>query len=425
MYKDLPLITNQIKPAERKGVLHHLLGCVDVREQPWTVQQFVTQALRTIDNVHQAGRLPVLVGGTHYYLQSLLFKNSLANDVVLEANDSPSSDPYTPQLGILDASTDKILAELKRIDPVIASRWHPNDRRKIRRSLEIYLQTGKKASELYDDQQNTRTALGKGKTIEGVSNDTESSLRFPTLLFWTHTQKEKLIPRLDDRVDAMISDGLLHEARMLEDIRLNLEREGVDIDESRGIWVTIGYKEFRQYLSKLQKSFSKDRRVAEEYNAAVERMKISTRQYSNSQIRWIRMKLVNALDNAENPRLFVLSTDDPTNWEDQVLRPAVKLTTDFLEGKDLPNPRLQSQLAEQMLTPRRNYDVSRRRDLWEQRVCECCGITAVTEDQWLQHTNGRRHRNTLRAQTKDKDAASNKARATEKSQIPSAPNKRV
>ena len=401
MYEGLPMITNKIKPEEKKEVPHHLLGCISLRDQPWTVQNFVANALKIIDSIHQRGKLPVLVGGTHYYLQSLLFQESLADENHAESSIGVASELNAQQLDLLDSPTEQIFAELKRVDPVMANRWHPNDRRKIRRSLEIFLQTGKRASELYEEQRSNRASLQREEEPCGSLDNPATRLRYRTLSLWTHTVQDTLASRLDDRVDGMIRDGLVNEVQALEDTRRKLEGDDGNLDPSRGIWVAIGYKEFRHFCAERRKEFNSESQLAKELRAAVERTKISTRQYSKAQARWIRIKLFNALEDAGDPMLFVLNTDNPEEWQQRVLDPAIALTVDFLKGRTLPDPRQQSSLSELLFTSKRSHTATQAGHPWENKTCEMCGITVVTEDQWQQHLKSRRHRNTFRARTKE------------------------
>jgi tRNA dimethylallyltransferase len=72
MYKGLPIITNKITTEEQKGIRHHLLGCIALDKPTWTVGKFVPEALRIVKEIRSRGRLPILVGGTHYYIQSVI-----------------------------------------------------------------------------------------------------------------------------------------------------------------------------------------------------------------------------------------------------------------------------------------------------------------------------------------------------------------
>ena len=81
LYAGLPIITNKITVQEQQGIPHHLLGCIGLEEQTWVVGTFVQRALEVIEGIRERGRLPILVGGTHYYTQSLLFHDRLAGGV--------------------------------------------------------------------------------------------------------------------------------------------------------------------------------------------------------------------------------------------------------------------------------------------------------------------------------------------------------
>ena len=398
LYEGLSIITNKIKLEERKAIPHHLLGCVSLREEPWTVQGFVGHAMSAINDIHSRKRVPILVGGTHYYLQSLLFEDSLAIPVDAAEVASQKQPSHDDVSATLDAPTENLFAELKRVDPVMAMRWHPNDRRKIRRSLEIFLRTGIKASELYEQQQNEKS-IPRSDDLSSSVVRSSRALRFPTLILWTYTDSDNLTLRLDQRVGQMVDRGLLDEVQALQSLRTKMAQHNQAVDETRGIWVSIGYKEFRHYNDRVNQGDT-EKTLATLRDAAVEQTKIATRRYAKAQIKWIRIKLTNALRNTEGKTMFVLETNNPLEWETRVLQPAVELTTSFVDGRDIPSPSEYSDLAEDLLTPKRSYDLSQRRDLWASRSCELCSVTVTTEQQWEQHLESRRHRSTLRAKTK-------------------------
>src|SRR5689334_20221731 len=73
MYKGLPIITNKLTTEEQRGIPHHLLGSIELHEDPWVVTQFKKEATRIISEIRGRGKLPIVVGGTSYYLDGLLF----------------------------------------------------------------------------------------------------------------------------------------------------------------------------------------------------------------------------------------------------------------------------------------------------------------------------------------------------------------
>ncbi|KAF2269739.1 tRNA isopentenyltransferase [Lojkania enalia] len=389
LYHGLPVITNKIPKDEMRGVPHHLLGCIELAEETWTVGKFVKNALGVIDEIRSRGKLPILVGGTHYYTQSLLFQDQLVDKSMLEVNGN------TETLKILDKPTEVILEKLKEVDPVIAERWHPNERRKIQRSLEIYLRTGKRASQIYDEQRTEREISLNEDDAETTQNGANgSSLRFPTLLFWIHAPKDILCQRLDARIIKMLDRGLLSEVETLTNFRTTYEtRTGKVVDQGRGIWVSIGYKEFLEYHSALNEPSSNDKDLQKLKAAAIEKTQAATRQYAKRQLRWIRTKLLNAVLKAGlKNNVFLLDGSDLPKWEDSVLEPARSITSQFLSGTSLPEPTGLSDLAAEMLTPKRDYDLGQRPDLWQKRVCEMCGTVTVNENDWNLHIKSRTHR---------------------------------
>ncbi|KAH8724169.1 IPP transferase-domain-containing protein [Phaeosphaeriaceae sp. PMI808] len=398
LYQGLPIITNQITPEEMKTVPHHLLGCIGLQEETWAVGKFVGKALGVIDDIRSRGKIPVLVGGTHYYTQSLLFQDTLSDEPSLDLSNSSNDFP------ILQESTDIILAKLKEVDPLMADRWHPNERRKIQRSLEIYLRTGKPASQIYGEQ---RMRQERRPSIpDGARDARDTGMRFPTLVFWVHANKDVLYPRLDSRIGKMLEKGLLQEVEKLTRSR-NEEgtRTGITTDQSRGIWVSIGYKEFLNYQSKLADNKVHSEELERIKLESIERMQAATRQFANRQIKWIRIKLLNAFARAgQRGNVFLLDGTDLSKWEDDVVQPAVRITDQFLSGHTLQDPSSLSATALEMLVPKRSYDLGQRPDLWQKRTCDTCGIVAVTENDWSLHNKSRAHRRAVGLEKKQKNS---------------------
>lgn len=400
IYEDLPIITNKITKEEQQGIPHHLLGTSKLEEDPWTVSLFKKRARSVIDEIHSRGKLPILVGGTHYYTQSLLFNDNLVqvsgDNVEDEHHQLPRAE-LNRKHPILERSTDEILAQLKIVDPVMADRWHPNDRQKIQRSLEIFLTTGRKASDIYHEQTQRKLARRITNQLKGG----ETSLLQSTLFFWVHADGEVLKQRLDQRVDKMVEIGLVDEVERLSNILRQQQALGRTVDTTCGIWVSIGFKEFMPYFDTLVAEPESAASINDAFVKAVERTKIATRQYSKRQVRWIRIKLLAALD-AEQAlrRIYVLDGNDLKNWESAVSGPARRIVDDFLKGKDLPEPTTTSQTAAQLLSLQCKHDLAERPDLWIRKVCEICDMTVVTQEQWDSHLKSRGHRSATKKKQK-------------------------
>ena len=292
------------------------------------------------------------------------------------------------ELDLLNMPTEALYQELRKVDPVMAERWHPKDRRKIQRSLEIYMKTGSTASGLYADQK-----LRKVDQRTDESSDSNTGLRFPTLIFWVHAEQGALRERLDRRVDKMLDAGLLEEVRTLNAHAASEAAVGTCVDETRGIWVSIGYKEFKAYSQALENRDVAEAELERSKADALEKTKIATRQYAKRQIRWIRIKLLNSLSAANATHsLYLLDGSDLTDFAAAVVQPALELTNAFLTASPMPEPSSLSPTAAEMLKPKRDYDVSATPEKWAKQHCEVCDVTCVIQEQWQQHVTSKSHK---------------------------------
>jgi tRNA dimethylallyltransferase len=326
-----------------------------------------------------------------------LFQDALADEPALQLNEN------TEKLPILEESTEVILAKLKEVDPVMAERWHPNERRKIQRSLEIYLRTGRPASELYNEKRLKRQS--SPVSLDAPHSANNPSLRFETLVFWVHANKDVLHRRLDGRVDKMLKKGLLSEVQELSSFGQQYESStGAPLDRTRGIWVSIGYKEFMDYQHAVADETKPTQELEKLKIAAIEKTQAATRQYANRQIKWIRIKLLNALlSSGQKSNTFLVDGSDISRWDTDVVQPVTTITKQFLAGEALPAPSSLSPTAAEMLTPKREYDLGQRPDLWQKKVCETCGTVAVTENDWSLHVKSRAHRRAVGAKKKQEN----------------------
>lgn len=330
--------------------------------------------------------MPIVVGGSHHYMQLLLFKNLHV-----------TGDVYVNQIAhpILCQSDDAIREKLREVDPVMADRWHPSDMRRIRRSLELWLQHGKPASQIYEEQQ-----------LATEAEETRVSMRFPSLIFWVHAQREVLVDRVNRRVESMIDLGLLSEVEKLYQCKTTMIRQGANTDFARGVWEAIGIRSFFPYFDALSSGKMSPEEAITIRNEAVEQTKSLTRRYAKQQIKWIGIKLFQALQDADRiDNFFLLDGTDLNKWTERVQDCAFSVTEKFLRNEPLPKPSSLSEEAEKLLVPRQDYDLSRRRDLWSRKTCDVCNMTAVTEDAWLKHIQGSRHKRALKSMRKREEKA--------------------
>ena len=362
---------------------------------------YTTEAEKIIDKIRARGKIPILVGGTHYYTQSLIFRDSMVEN----AEEDVSVEELEERWPILISSTEAILEELRRIDPEMARKWHPRDHRKIRRSLEIWLRTGRRASEIYQAQQVRRASLKDqpdplssmgsvclSQREEHQLSNEPISMRFDVLTFWTHTDSDTLKYRLDNRVEAMIQQGLLDEIKFMRSVCCREIIGGKSIDLTKGGWIAIGYKEFSEYLT------AHDEGVATEnlerlLANGIEKTKAATRQYAKRQTRWIRLKLLRALQDSCNlDKLFLLDGSDLSNFSSVVEDAACDIMKSFLEGCQLPEPTTLSETAAKIL----NECLATPANSVYARFCETCGTTLMTEKDWAQHSRSKKHKGLLK-----------------------------
>lgn len=400
MYEGLPIATNKLSIEERKSIPHHLLDCIGLKEKPWDVGSFKQNAVKIVNEIRSRGRLPILVGGTHYYTQALLFKDAILDDANPRHGKGVSLEQRWPILG---SSTENIMEELKRVDPVMAARWHPQDRRKIRRSLEIYLTTGITASETYA-RKRERKFSGDGLITSKQSDGNEASIDqadrvelemksrvfLDPLILWVHADSDILQKRLDKRIDDMIERGLLSEAKSTHTYLQELESEGIVIDQSCGIWAAIGFKELKPYLEMYNLNPTNDKALENLKQEGIECIRNATRQYAKYQARWIRLNMQEAIyDNKLDTSFFLLDGTNLTHWFQDVDSLAIKLTQMFLRGERLPSPESLSTAAKQLLMACEKQD-------YYARHCDLCDKTMMSNDEWDKHVKGKKHKRALK-----------------------------
>lgn len=393
MYKGLPIITNKISEEERRGIPHHLLGNIGLEEDTWVVGVFKREATRLIREIRSRGRLPIVVGGTHYYVNGLLFENTLVGDHARPSDNIPKqAEDGKSAFAILNASTEEVLKRLRQVDPVMADRWHPNDRRKIQRSLEIYLTTGRRASDIYEEQRR-QTDEAQASLIEPQPQSI-----FQALMFWVYSKPPVLNERLNKRVDKMLDGGLMAEVSEMHGYLQTRAASGHVVDRSKGIWQSIGFKEFEPYLTAASESGNnadESQRLEHLKQVALERMKTSTRQYAKGQIRWITYKTLPLLRQAQAlDRFFLLDSTDVDRWREAVSEQGVEITRRFLAGETLPAPTDLSETARDVLASK--LEDSTKEETRSQRTCELCRTTTVTEEAWQKHIKGRPHQRAVR-----------------------------
>lgn len=239
-----------------KTVKHHLFGEIDPSIN-FTAYDYKIKAENIIENIINQGKLPILVGGTGFYIDALL--NGFLN---VESNYGLRS--YLRKLednnpGILR----KILVDL---DPQSALKIHPNDIKRIIRAIEIYIVTGNKMGEI-------------------IKENKTKNKKFDFDIFILDRNRQELHERINQRVEKMLEQGLIDEVKYLLSLGYSKNLNALN---------TIGYKEVIQYL---------EGRI--DFNKMVHLIKVHTRNYARRQIIYFRRlekaKWINlSLDSEEN-----------------------------------------------------------------------------------------------------------------------------
>ncbi|XP_048057250.1 tRNA dimethylallyltransferase isoform X6 [Megalobrama amblycephala] len=285
VYKGLDIITNKVTEEEQAQCRHHMISFVDPLVSGYTVVDFRNKALSLIEDMHRRKKLPIIVGGTNYYIESILWNvlidTGQGSDTESEKAGAPESKVELEKLG-----GPELHRRLKEVDPDMAALLHPHDARKIARSLQVYMDTGVLHSQLLEEQR----GQDGGDCLGGP-------LRFQDpCIFWLHYKMNALDERLDKRVDQMLSLGLIDELR---DFHLRFNEKKIkesSQDYQHGIFQSIGFKEFHEYLT------------ASEDISQEERDKL---------------KIKGPASNV--PPVYGLDVTDVTNWETTVLTPALKI----------------------------------------------------------------------------------------------------
>jgi len=243
IYRGMDIGTAKIKKEEMQGIPHHLIDIKDP-EESFSVAEFQRIVREKISEISRRGRLPMIVGGTGLYIQSVLY------DYRFTGNGNTGRLRKELQERLRREGTEKLYRELSGIDPDSAIKIHPNDGRRIIRALEIYYSTGVTLTEHLRKQRN--------------------ELRYDAAVVGLTMDRERLYRRIDERVDRMIEEGLLEEARRFYDRGLR----GCQSIQA------IGYKELYAY-------FDGTLSLAE----AIALLKKNTRNYAKRQYTWFKNKM--------------------------------------------------------------------------------------------------------------------------------------
>ena len=267
VYKDMPIATAVATKEEKQGVPHHLTEFLDA-DMTYSVADFVKDAAEKIKDITSRGRVPIVVGGTG------LFVDSLANGVTF--GEVGVMQEIRDRLQTLD--NEMLYNRLKMLDPQAAEEIHPNNRKRVIRALELCL-------------------AGTSKTRQNKESLTALSPYEALYIGVSYVNRQKLYDRINKRVDLMLENGLETEAINM------LSKVGVTSKQA------IGHMELLPYIN-----------GEISYDEAVENLKRATRRYAKRQLTWFR----------RNDEINWLYADEMTN--DELINEAVSMSRKFLLG---------------------------------------------------------------------------------------------
>lgn len=245
VYRYMDIGTAKVTPEEADGVPHYLIDEFDPDEE-YNVMLFQQKAKAYMEQIWAKGKVPILVGGTGFYINALLYDNDFT-----ETDNDTSYREECYRLA-QEQGPEVLYERLKEIDPEYAAIMHANNVKRVTRALEYHYLTGQKFSEHNAEQKEKETPYDAAVII--LSMD-----------------REKLYERIELRIDIMMEQGLLEEVKGLLDKGYTPELVSMQ---------GIGYKEFIPY-------FNGECTLEE----AVTQLKTNTRRFAKRQLTWFRRQI--------------------------------------------------------------------------------------------------------------------------------------
>ncbi len=242
VYRHMDIGSAKIKKEEMDGVPHYLIDVLDPEEE-FNVTVFQKMAKEAVEEIYSHGHIPIVVGGTGFYIQALLY------DIDFTENGEDTSIRMELEKLGQERGAEYLHNLLRDIDPDSAEEIHENNMKRVIRAIEYYRQTGERISE-----HNKR--------------EREKKSPYDFLYYVVNTDRPYLYERIDRRVDLMLEQGLVEEVMHLKD--MGLTRDMVSMQG-------LGYKEILDYLQGIC--------TLEE---AVYVLKRDTRHFAKRQITWFK-----------------------------------------------------------------------------------------------------------------------------------------
>ena len=286
IYEGMNIGTAKATEAERRIAPHHLIDFLSP-EESFSAEDYRAMAVKAAGEIASRGNIPLFVGGTGLYIDTVMRGVSEA---------PPSSEEYRREMMLIAESedgTDRLYERLSEVDPESAATMHKNNVKRVIRALEIYDLTGKPKSYFDELSRSSRGEVEVGMITLDFHN------------------RDNLYKRVDERVDLMIEEGLVDEVR-------ELYSSGI-LKKDTTAAAAIGYKEVIGYL---------DGEMSLEQT--VELIKLSTRRYAKRQLTWFRHE-------RDALRLYIDAEDGALKTKDELLSEAKALASTLINSKGNKN----------------------------------------------------------------------------------------
>ncbi len=274
IYRGMDIGTAKPTDEEKCGIPHYMIDVCDISDD-YSVADYQLSAKKCITDIAKRGKLPIVVGGTGLYVDSLI------NDTAFADHEENTSVREKLKAELEEYGAQAQYEKLCKIDSESASKLHPNDTKRVMRALECYYLTGKTKTEL-DNVSHNKPSFCEALVI---------GLNF--------SDRELLYRRINERVDVLVKNGLVFEVERL------LSR---GLRQSKTAYQAIGYKEIVSYI---------DGNCT--LDEAIETLKMNTRRYAKRQLTWFRKN--------ESIHWINIDTDASSDY-----KTAVKKAAELIEG---------------------------------------------------------------------------------------------
>ena len=242
VYKHFDIGSAKVTKEEMDGVKHYLIDVLEPDEE-FNIYVFKKLALEAMEEIYAKGKIPIIAGGTGFYIQALLY------DIEFAEEEGDKTYRQMLEKKAEEEGVTVIHNMLKEVDPVAADEIHENNLKRVIRALEYYHETGMCISDHNKEQR---------------QKESPYNFRYYVL----NMDREKLYNRINLRVDIMVENGLVDEVKKLKEMGY-----GKELNSMQG----IGYKEIYDYVDGVY-----------DYDTAIETLKKNTRNFAKRQITWFK-----------------------------------------------------------------------------------------------------------------------------------------